>query len=251
MNTATRCGSLLRSLLYVVAPLDCVVCGSLAEAAMPYPLCRACSGAVLALQQGEPGGQAARCSVCGKSLVSTLGTCTRCRGVDYSFDSAVPMFRYAGDLRTILLAYKSRNRRSLAGFFAPVLARTLCVWYPGRVVVPVPPRPGKLRRKGWDQVELLARELERHHGITVHRILRREGGQEQKALDLAGRAANLKGKVRVIAEPAGQAGQVPGVPPDPVLLDDVLTTGATLSECAAALKAAGARRVDAVTIAAD
>jgi len=172
----------------------------------------------------------------------------RCRGVEFGFDSAWPLFRYAGMVRALLLAYKSGQRRSLALFFAGVIAQALQDRYPGRAVVPVPPRPGKLRRKGWDQVEDLARILERRHGVIVWRILTRADGKQQKALGLEDRADNMRMKIGVVRTRRGQPCVVPA---DPVLLDDVLTTGATLSECARTLKEAGSVRVDAVAIAAD
>ena len=167
----------------------------------------------------------------------------RCRASEYSFDSAWPLFRYAGELRTLVLSYKSRGRRSLAPWFATMLAEALRDRYPGRLVVPVPPRPGKLRRKGWDQVEDIVRILERRFGVPVERALRRADGIEQKALDFAHRAENVR--VRIGVRKGCR------IPVDPILFDDVMTTGATLSECAAALKAAGAVRVDALAICAD
>ena len=141
-----------------------------------------------------------------------------------------------------MLSYKA-GRRSLAGFFAEALAAAVDLRFPGRVIVPVPPRPGKLRRKGWDQVEAIASLLESRHCLPVASILVRADGRQQKALDLEARNANMKGKITV------RKGAF--VPSDPVLLDDVLTTGATLSACAAALRLAGAARVDAMAIAAD
>lgn len=172
----------------------------------------------------------------------------RCRGVEYGFDSAWPLFRYAGSVRALILAYKSSQRRRLALFFAETIAQALKERYPGRIVIPVPPRPGKLRRKGWDQVEDLARILEHRHGVIVRRILTRADGKQQKALDLEERVANMRGKIGIIRSRRGQSCVVPA---NPVLLDDVLTTGATLSECARTLKAAGSVCVDAVAIAAD
>jgi ComF family protein len=153
------------------------------------------------------------------------------------------LFRYAGDLRALVLSYKSRGRRALAPWFATVLAETLRDRYQGRLVVPVPPRPGKLRRKGWDQVEDIVRILERRFGVPVERVLQRVDGIEQKALDFNHRAANVQG--RICLRKACM------VPVDPILFDDVMTTGATLSECAAVLKAAGAIHVDALAICAD
>ena len=244
-------GNGIRAALCVAAPLDCVACGAPAEAAQPWPLCAACSESLLAQLRDAPdpeGRNSARCTVCGKPIISERCVCTRCRGTEFGFDSAYPLFRYAGDIRDILLAYKAGNRRSLAGFLATGIAETLRARYPGRAVVPVPPRPAKLRRKGWDQVEAIARVLERRYGVTVCRILTRADGQEQKALDLEGRSANLSGKIGLVR---GVPRRTIRVPVDPVLLDDVLTTGATLSACASVLKAAGAVRVDAVAIAAD
>jgi len=237
---------LVRQLFSLVAPRYCVVCGRAVEAQAVFPLCVRCAASALAL--ARKAASAERCSVCGKPIVSERGRCMRCRGVEYGFDSAFPLFRYAGDVRTIVLAYKSRHRRSLAVFLSGCIAQALAERYPGRVVVPVPPRPGKLRRKGWDQVEDLCRLLESRHGIVVARLLTRADGLEQKALDLKGRAANLRGKIGITR---ARPGRPVVVPENPVLLDDVLTTGATLSECALALKAAGALRVDAVAIAAD
>jgi ComF family protein len=167
----------------------------------------------------------------------------RCRACGYSFDSAWPLFRYAGEMRTLVLSYKSRGRRSLAPWFATMLADALRERYPGRIVVPVPPRPGKLRRKGWDQVEDIAGLLERRFGVPVERVLQRADGIEQKALDRVHRASNVRGMIRV------REGFC--IPVDPLLFDDVMTTGATLSECAAALKSAGAVRVDALALCAD
>jgi len=211
-------------------------------------LCERCAEAVRAEARASVSLNVEHCPICGKPVVSEQGRCMRCRGVEYGFDSAWPLFRYAGMVRTLILAYKSSQRRSLACFFAGAIAEVLEERYPGRIVVPVPPRPGKLRKKGWDQVEDLARILERRHRVTVSRILTRADGKQQKALDLEGRAANMRGKIGIGRSSHGRRCTIPA---DPVLLDDVLTTGATLSECARTLKAAGSVRVDAVAIAAD
>jgi predicted amidophosphoribosyltransferase len=96
----------------------------------------------------------------------------------------------------------------------------------------VPPRPGKIKKKGWDQVELLSRRLERS-GISVSRCLRRLPSRSQKELDRAGRATNLVGKMVCFASP----------PETAILIDDVITTGATLDACARSLKDAGSERV--------
>lgn len=238
--------SILAGIVDALAPRYCVLCGRAVASAGPGsgPLCPACVAALDAEaypgQTGASGG--VRCDRCGKPLLAELRTCLRCRASEPGFDSAYPLFPYSGLARRVVLAYKAASRRSLAPFLADRLGEASRERYPGLPLVPVPPRPGKLRRKGWDQVELLARELERRH-VRVIRLLSRSGGSEQKALDLEGRRKNLKGKFIPRASRS--------VPAELVLLDDVLTTGATLSECALALKGAGARRVYALVLAAD
>lgn len=237
-----------------LVPRYCVICGRAVVSpigAGPLcagPLCAACVSALEAEAYPRAGRSAdqercSRCERCGKPLVSEIRTCLRCRAEEPGFDAAYPLFPYAGLARRVILAYKSASRRSLASFLSSRLSEALLERYPGLPLVPVPPRPGKLRRKGWDQVERLASELERGRGVRVLRLLSRAGGIEQKALGLAGRRENLKGKFSLLS------GSV--VPPELVLLDDVLTTGATLSECALALKAGGARLVYALVLAAD
>ncbi|TFG85148.1 MAG: ComF family protein [Spirochaetales bacterium] len=226
--------SLLSEALF---PRSCVVCGGAVPAGLGWPLCDACEASLQPIS-------GTRCIRCGKSLISERELCMRCRCSVYDFDSAFPLFRYAGNVKKLLVAYKAGGRRSLSRLMARYLADGLRTTYPGAVVVPVPPRPGKLRRKGWDQVEDLARALELRHGVAVARLLGRRGSAiEQKNLDFAGRAANMQGAFAVKA------------PLDPslryVLLDDVLTTGATLSECARVLKASGATLVAAMVFAAD
>ncbi len=153
------------------------------------------------------------------------------------------MRAYHGRFKDLIAAYKFGRRPELAPFFAALAAARLSMEFPGRVLVPVPPRPGKLRSLGWDQVELVSRILERGYGVRVARVLRRLPAGEQKRLGRQERFRN--------AESAYGMARGRSAPPDPVLLDDIITTGATLSACAAALKRAGARRVDALALAAD
>jgi len=132
--------------------------------------------------------------------------------------------------------------RDLAIFFADRISRVLESKHPGKTIIPVPFRKRKMREKGWDQVEDITRLLERR-GLPVDRCLVRLSGSSQKVLNYSARLSNLTGKIQII--PGRQ------VPKQVVLLDDVLTTGATLSECARILKDHGAECVDALVLAAD
>jgi ComF family protein len=166
----------------------------------------------------------------------------RCRGVERAFDSAYPLFSYEGPVRELVSAYKKGRRRSLSRLFAGLLAKTIEERWSDRIVVPVPPRPGKGRAQGWDQVEEIARILEAR-GFPVRRPLERGSSDEQKSLGRGERGANAR---RAYSLKAGALS-----PKLPLLLDDVVTTCATLEACARALKEGGAASVVALVLAAD
>jgi ComF family protein len=151
-------------------------------------------------------------------------------------------------MRPLLLSFKTRGRRSLARVFASLLADGLARHFPDLPVVPVPGRAAVRRRRGWEHVEEIARELEARHRVTVVRALERSRGPAQKRLGRQQRLNSLRGQIRL--RPVRRIRRcLPGR--DLVLVDDLMTTGATLEECARVLKSAGCARVFALTLAWD
>jgi ComF family protein len=123
----------------------------------------------------------------------------------------------------------------------------------GDVLVPVPVHAERARRRGYDQAELLARAAAHSLGLPYAPILERvRATTAQFDLDRATRATNVRGAFRLRPRPAGGRQTAPAQPLAGrwiVLVDDVMTTGATLSACAEPLLAAGAVGVSAVTVA--
>ncbi|MDR2404620.1 MAG: ComF family protein [Spirochaetaceae bacterium] len=235
--------SLLREYLF---PGGCAVCGRILldpEEAW-YGLCGDCRD-FFTIDCGD------RCVSCGKPLISEKERCLPCReGEGHSFDAAFVLYPYTGRYRTLLQAYKFGLYRPLGNFFADKLAEALSLFKPypeGKPSwVPVPPRPGKIRKTGWDQVEYLAGRLEagtkRNRGNNqfppVYRCLKRLPSKSQKELNRENRKINLRGRIVCVKPP----------PAEVLLLDDVFTTGATLDACATALKEGGAQRVYAISL---
>lgn len=143
---------------------------------------------------------------------------------------------YEGNVRRALLALKS-GRRDVARSFA----RRLCdLVEPGDVLVPVPATPARRRERGFDGCDLMAQAIANHRGVLVLPHLVQVAGDRQRGRT---RDARLGACGRFAWRGAGLNGL------RVTLLDDVVTTGATLEDCAAVLRAAGAAVEKAIAVA--
>jgi ComF family protein len=182
--------------------------------------------------------------------------CGQCRQEAQEFDLARSFGPYAGKLRVAILQLKFHRRERLGKRLGGLLAS---VWLSveefreaeAPLLVPVPLHPSRERERGFNQAELLAQGLSLRLGeaskgrgpaVDSRCLLRTRATVPQTGLSLEARRENVRA-VFAVAKPQSVRGRVVA------LVDDVMTTGATLSACARALKRAGARQVLAITLA--
>jgi ComF family protein len=223
-------------------PGVCALCADalITDGEIQNGLCEKCAAGFRNTQ--EKAGQGGNCNLCGKPLISEIENCLICRnGGQRSYERLWVLFSYIGKYRQLLTEYKFKKNLSLAGFFAEQIMEVIQSFLSSEyadlkdaVIVPVPPRPGKIKESGWDQVECLVKQLEKIRGCPpVCRCLKRRKSKVQKSLTRTERLKNLKGRI-YLNSPA---------PKIALIIDDVLTTGSTMEVCASVLKTAGAQKV--------
>jgi len=239
------------TLFFTFFPADCRICGFPLLRASRLPVCGSCLTALQPLQGSY-------CTVCGETLHRPAGTdlleadrgdsrCLLCQRVDPPFERAVAYGSYDRELRDLIHLLKFQQVRPAAAVLGRMLAETIAnleqAMPVGRIaVVPVPLHKRKQAQRGFNQAEMIARSAvqqlarpKRFDLATVVLIRRRETGS-QIGLTRHQRRENLRGAFAV-SDPTRILKR------DILLIDDVLTTGTTASECARVLLRAGAARV--------
>ena len=178
------------------------------------------------------------CERCGAPTAWPVRRCAECSGRRLAFASARAAIAYDGAARALVAGWKHRALRRLAGPAAAVVAEALPVPR-AAVLVPVPPDPERGLERGHHPAAALAEALVPIWQLPTEPLLRRRHAGPQRGLSRAARRRNVAGAFSA----TGRA------PPRVALVDDVYTTGSTLSAAASALRRAGAREVHAVTLA--
>ncbi len=210
-------------------PRKCPVCGEIV-AQRGYLICRDCLDGLDFVKEPV-------CAKCGKPVISrSQELCWDCSQHPRSFDAGRALLVYEGAARHAMAQIKYHNRRDLVEPFARLLALRCGDWIRetgAQCLAPVPVHPDRLKRRGYNQAAVLARQLGILTGLPVREELleRVRQTQAQKELGARDRLRNLSGAFR--------AGEVPEGLSRVMLVDDIYTTGSTAEACAQALQAAG------------
>ncbi|HME01314.1 MAG TPA: ComF family protein [Terriglobia bacterium] len=260
-STPSFLTEIIDSLFALLFPTPCSLCGGELTGASMVGICRTCWA-------GLSPWTGATCEQCGEPLASDVASpttpeagellCGACRRGDHKFDRAASYGLYRGDLRAVILQLKFGHRERLGerlgALLVPVWLRVVppeMVASEPPLIMPIPLHPSRQRERGFDQAQLVASGLvralrrdpeTRALRVATHCLRRTRATAPQSGLSLVARRENVRG-VFAVTEPKRVRDRVV------VLVDDVMTTGATLSACAASLKGAGARRVLALTLA--
>ena len=228
----------------LVAPVACPICEAEARG---FPVCPCCRGELLDAASTPA---CPRCALAVGPWARLDRGCSACRGKPLGFDAALALAPYQGPLRDLCLRLKHRRDAWLARWLAELLVdarpsafRAESDRDPRALVVPVPLHWRRRLERGYNQAEALADALARCLALRSSRPLRRV----RATAILAGagrseRAERLRGAFRARPGRSLDGRTV-------LLVDDILTTGATCGSAARALKGAGAARVVAVVIA--
>lgn len=241
--------TLLQSIFSVLFPSDCRLCRTPLNNISRIPVCEECLAAI------EPV-CAPQCVVCGDRLASAQllmgdGRCLNCRDFEPEFERAVSFGEYEDELRGLVHLLKYERVTPVAGPLGEMLAQAIQELLPGRrdtspLLVPVPLHKSRRRTRGFNQAELIAhaaaKRLTPRLEVAGSVLVRRRDTISQVGLSREERIENVRDAFRV-AKPGRVKGR--GV----IIVDDVMTTGTTLSECARVLRQAGAERVWAATVA--
>ena len=228
----TKVDESLDALLAWLLPPQCTLCG--AAGSQRLPLCAGCRDQLPWLGNA--------CERCAEPLPTT-GVCGRCLRRPPPQDRAHAALLYAAPLNRLVQRLKFGRRLGLARLTGALLAQAAQAghWERPELLIPVPLHDARLRQRGYDQAQAIARETARRLDIPFDaRACRRlRATAPQTGLALADRRRNVRGAFTV---------QTPLAASHVAVVDDVMTTGATVAALATALKRSGVARVDVWTL---
>lgn len=227
--------TLYNGVLGMFYPARCAVC----DHVLPDGTRGVCDRCVTSLEYvREP-----KCCRCGKPLETESEYCQDCQGKKVSFQYGYALFVYDSMLQESIARFKYHGRKEYAVFYAQAMNNTYGNWIDSvkpDVLVPVPVHQNRLKKRGYNQAALLARELGRLTNIPVaeHLLIRKKDTLPQKELSERERKQNLQDAFAL-----GERQELNLLQECVIIIDDIYTTGATLEECSRVLKQVGIQRI--------
>lgn len=212
----------------------CDFCG---EEVFDYPNHRLCDRC----EESLPRNDKETCEKCGRKTVRA-GVCTRCKRELPNFTKGISLYDYQGDAPRLINRFKT-GEAHLANYFGEELAKLIFAFVKEEkleelLLIPVPLTDDRVKRRGYNQAERLVKVIEKKTGIPAdyELLIKRRDTKLQKTASAKERAENVKGAYHVKKRTACKDKKI-------LLVDDIMTTGATASECARLLLGAGAKGV--------
>lgn len=226
--------------LGLIYPERCVFCDRVVRQSDEF-VCTECSESMLIVR--EP-----YCMKCGKQIEDeTQELCGDCARKKHYFDRGFTLCCYNDPVRESMYRLKYKNRQRYALYYGRKICNELgdkIRELNADVLIPIPLHEARYRKRGYNQAELLAREIGRIMEIPVRTdiIKRVKNTQAQKTQDAAERRVNIKNAFQISANDVKLS--------TAILIDDIYTTGSTVDEAARILKSAGINRIYVLTVAA-
>lgn len=225
------------SLLNLILPPTCYLCSRVIESS---GLCPSCIGGFRFITGPI-------CPVCGVPFASQEvddHPCGRCIKGRRPFHKARSIGLYEGGLLETIHSFKYNGKVALARPLGEMMAQAITNPYDYHFIVPIPLHKKRLRERGFNQSLLLAREVGKRFGIQIEYTNLKRIRPTEPQINLKGkeRLKNVKGAFAVTDGGVFKGKRI-------LLIDDVYTTGATVSECAKILRKARAGRLDVLTLA--
>ena len=214
-------------LSWALLPAHCLLCD---QAGMgDIDLCDAC--------WRELPSNSLACSCCALPMAAPAPACGFCLKSKPAFTKTVAPMQYQGAISTLVPRFKFHQDLAAGRLLAELFCRNTSDFDRPDVLVPVPLHSTRLRKRGFDQALELAKMIAKHKALPLRSDLltRARNTAAQSYLDASQRRHNLKNAF--VASKRAMPGHV-------ALIDDVMTTGATVHECAKVLLKAGVKRVD-------
>lgn len=234
----------VKSFINLFYPLSCYICRAKLSPLRDIPLCDQCL-------RGIQFNQSPFCRRCGTHLPAFSQKdayyCKKCRTTPYYFKRAFSVCVYAGIVKQCIHLFKYKRKLALSKFLCRLLidfTRSFIAIEKIDLIIPVPLHPRKLRQRQFNQAEILAQALSRafNKRLKHNALVKIKDTPAQIDLPQAARIKNARGCFRVKNLPAVKDKNI-------LLIDDVLTTAATVNECAKVLRQAGAKKIEVLTLA--